>query len=97
LDVSPVGKAIQSTAKSLKPAPNAIIGEAIQAVYDATNAAGEKPPNIRELPAAVMPLLEKKGYSASARLIQELGGDPRFKDRRRPPGKTVSSERSRQR
>jgi hypothetical protein len=77
----------------LKQAPTAMVQEAIKAAYDTTDAAGDKPPNIKELPTAVLPLLEQKGYGASARLIQELGGAPNFKVRRRSPGKTVSSER----
>jgi hypothetical protein len=77
----------------LKQAPRATVEEAIKAAYDVADAAGDKPPNIKELPAAVQPLLEQRGYSASARSIQELGNAPTFKVRRRSPGKTVSSER----
>jgi hypothetical protein len=77
----------------LKQAPRATVQEAIKAAYDVADAAGGKPPNIKELPAAVQPLLEERGYGASARFIQELGNAPDFKVRRRSPGKTVSSER----
>jgi hypothetical protein len=87
----------ESPVKLLKLAPRVTVQEAIKAAYDAADAAGGKPPNIKELPAAVLPLLEQNGYSASARFIQELGNAPAFKVRRRSPGKTVSSERRAQR
>jgi hypothetical protein len=78
---------------TLNPAPPGIVIEAIRGAYDAAEAAGTKPPNIRELPAAVHTLLEQKGLRASGQHIQELGDDEEFKSRRRPPGKTVASER----
>jgi hypothetical protein len=77
----------------LKPAPDRIVIEAIRRAYDNAEDAGRKPPNIRELPAAVQPFLQRKGFSASGRRIQQLGDDGEFKRRRRPPGKTVASER----
>jgi hypothetical protein len=91
--VTQVTEVTRSPLKLLKQAPRVMVQEAIKAAYDTTDAAGGKPPNIKELPTAVLPLLEQKGYGASARLIQELGGAPTFKVRRRSPGKTVSSER----
>ena len=78
---------------ALKPAPKKEISAAITAAYDAAHAAGRKPPNIKELPAAVLPLLEEKGYHASGRLIQHLGEAQEFRRRRRQPGKTISSEK----
>ncbi len=78
----------------LKPsASTTIINEEIKSEYDAAEAAGRKPPNIRELGAAVQLLLKEKGFSASKRRIQQLGDAEEFKRRRRPPGKTVASER----
>jgi hypothetical protein len=77
----------------LKPAPDRIVIKAIRWAYDAAEDAGRKPPNIRELPAAVQPFLQQKGYSASKRRIQLLGEAEEFKRRRRPPGKTLKSER----
>jgi hypothetical protein len=77
----------------LKPAPDRIVIEAIRCAYDAAEDAGRKPPNIKELPAAVQPFLQQKGFSASGRRIQQLGDDEEFKRRRRRPGKTVASER----
>ncbi len=92
-DVARVTQAAGSPVNMLKQAPRASVEEEIKAAYDIADAAGGKPPNIKELPAAVQPLLEQRGYGASARFIQELGNAPVFKVRRRSPGKTVSSER----
>jgi hypothetical protein len=77
----------------LKTAPDRIIIEAIRCAYDAAEAAGTKPPNIKELPAAVQPLLQQKGFWASKLRIMQLGEAEEFKRRRRRPGKTVASER----
>jgi hypothetical protein len=82
----------QADSHSLKPAPNKEISAAIKAAYDAADAAGRKPPNIKELPAAVQPRLEENGYCASARSIQKVGEAQEFKRRRRQPGRTISSE-----
>jgi hypothetical protein len=78
--------------KSLRPAPEAMIVKAIRSVYDAI-VPGAKPPNIRELPVLVQPILIEQGFTASARSIQEIGGADEFKGRRRPPGPTLTSER----
>ena len=80
----------------LKPAPRQEIIAAIKDAYDAANAKGSKPPNIRELPADVLPLLEQKGYQTSKRAIAEIGARPEFKCRRRKPGATISSEQRKQ-
>jgi hypothetical protein len=77
----------------LKPAPDRIVIDAIRCAYDAAQASGSKPPNIKELPAAVQPLLQQQGFSASGRHIQQLGEAEEFERRRRQPGKTVASER----
>ena len=77
----------------LKQAPERIVIEAIRCAYDAAEAAGTKPPNIKELPAAVQPFLQKKGYWDSGNHIMQLGHREEFESRRRPPGKTVASER----
>jgi hypothetical protein len=68
-------------------ASHSVIREAIKDVYDKAQAAGNKPPNIKELPAAVLPLLNQKGHRASERLIMQLGEEPQFKRRRLPQGK----------
>jgi hypothetical protein len=77
----------------LKPAPDRIVIEAIRCAYDTAETARRKPPNIKELPEAVQPVLQEKGFSASGRHIQQLGDADEFKRRRRPPGKTIASER----
>jgi hypothetical protein len=74
-----------------KKAPEADITSAIKTAYDNAERNGEKPPNIAELPKYVKPLLEEQGYQASGTQIQRLGKS--FKDRRRPSGKTLRSER----
>jgi hypothetical protein len=83
----------RSRSQVLKPASDRMIREAIGWAYDAAEEEGRKPPNIKELAAAVQPFLQQKGFSASGRRIQQLGADEEFKRRRRPPGKTVASER----
>jgi hypothetical protein len=70
-----------------RPAPTAMIIEAIGCAYDAAEAARRKPPNIKELPAAVQPFLRQKGFSASGRHIEQLGDAEELKMRRHPPGK----------
>jgi hypothetical protein len=62
-------------------------------VCKAEEAAGRKDPNVKELSAAVQPLLQRKGFWASRRWIEKLAEAPEFKSRRRPRGKTVASER----
>src|SRR5262249_15322793 len=77
----------------LKPAPERIVIEAIRCVYDAAGDAGTKPPNIKELPAAVQPFLQQKGFYSSGRRIMQLGDREEFQSRRRLRGTTVASER----
>ena len=93
-DASKGGTQPSRSQVELKPASTAMINEAIRCAYDAAEAAGRKPPNIRELGAAVQLLLKEKGFSASKRRIEQLGDAEEFKRRRRPPGKTLKSERS---
>jgi hypothetical protein len=62
-------------------------------VYNTAEAAGTKPPNINELPAAVQPILQQQGYYSSGLHIKQLGDREEFKRRRRLPGRTVASER----
>jgi hypothetical protein len=63
-----------------------IIGE-IRSQYDRAEAAGDKPPNIKEVSQAVQLVLEQTGYRASGRQIQKLAEVDEFKLRRWPPGK----------
>jgi hypothetical protein len=78
-----------------RQAPEREIQKAITAAYDRAGAAGEKPPNLREIAPPVQAILRAQGYEASGRQIQENArGDP-HNNRRRKPGKTVASERRR--
>ena len=52
-----------------------------------------KQPNIKELPAAVQPLLRQKGFRASGRRIQQLGEAPGVQ-RSPPPAWQDSSQRA---
>ena len=76
----------------LPQAPEGIVHAAIATVYDAAYVEGTKPPNIRELPAAVLPLLKDKGYRASKKFIQTIGENQEFRARRRSTGATVYNE-----
>jgi hypothetical protein len=78
--------------RSLKSVSGPLVRATIQEVYDVAEAKRERPPNIKELPAAVQLRLKEKGYFASGRLIQKIGDPEEFKRRRRPPGKTMKSE-----
>jgi len=78
---------------SLKPAPPVVISKAITEVYDRAQGSGEKPPNIKELPAHVLRLLKAKGLHASGRQVMKLAENPEHARRRRSPGKTVRSEK----
>ncbi len=79
----------------LRPAPALTIHEAIAAVYDEAEREQAKPPNIRELAKPVQRLLSQQGRQASGIQIQKLAAEPQHDGRRRTPGKTVTSERSR--
>src|SRR5262249_22192503 len=79
----------------LRPASESDIHDAIKAEYDDCDATGRKPPNVKEIGQPVQDRLRAKGRDASERRIQELAGDERYADRRRPAGKTVASERKR--
>jgi hypothetical protein len=79
--------------EELKPASEAMTKEEMRFVCNTEEAAGRKPSNVKELSAAVQPLLQRKGFWASRRSIEKLAEAPEFKSRRRPPGKTVASER----
>ena len=70
-----------------------MINNAIRSEYNDATAAGTKPPNLKELGAPVQRRLDRKGFHASKRRIQMLGEAEEFKLRRRPPGRTLQSER----
>jgi hypothetical protein len=71
----------------LSEAPSSVIHQEITAVYDEADAAGAKPPNIKELPDQVLPRLKTKGFRTSKSRIMDLGGDDRHASRRGPVGK----------
>jgi len=79
--------------EELELASEAMIKEEMRFVCNTEEAAGRKQPNIKELSAAVQPLLQRKGFWASKSWIEKLAEAPEFKSRRRPPGRTVASER----
>jgi hypothetical protein len=56
-------------------------------------AAGRDGPNINKLPDVVQPRLEQKGRYASKNMIKKIGSEDEFKAYRRPPGRTLASER----
>jgi hypothetical protein len=78
----------------LPDAPPAVIKREIKAVYDEAEAAGTKPPNINQLPDAVLPRLQAKGYTASKAQIKKIG--KQSEERRRPRGPTMRSEKQRE-
>jgi hypothetical protein len=82
-----------SIAEPLKQASGEMIKRTIGKEYQLATKQGEKPPNIKELPARVKHRLNNLGYTASNSLIQTLGERPEFKNLRRKPGTTLKNER----
>jgi hypothetical protein len=82
-----------ATSPQLKLTSKQMIKSAIRRVYDIAEREGKKPPNIKEVPKPVQAQLQARGHYASATQIKEIADSPEFKNRRRPPGKTVSSEK----
>ena len=80
-----------SEPEAFKPAPEQVIRDTIGEVYERAEAAGDKAPNIRELPPLVLRELHRKGYASSQRHIQKFGEEPEFKKYRRQPGAMVKS------
>jgi hypothetical protein len=70
-----------------KPASDKQIRDAIRAEYDRAEAAEERPPNIKELPKRIQPLLKAQGFEVSGNRIMNIGDDEEFKRRRGSPGK----------
>jgi len=77
----------------LKQAPVKMIEGALRHVYDIAEKQGNKPPNIKEVAKPVLDYLQKSSHKATAAKIQEIGNSREFKQRRRPPGKTLKSEK----
>jgi hypothetical protein len=78
---------------SLRTAPSPKIHEAITAVYDEKERAGADPPNVKKVCPLVQKKLRDEGYRATLRQIEDHAGDEKHKRRRRPPGKTIASEK----
>ena len=83
----------EATSPQLKPASEQMIKAAIRRAYDIAEREGKKPPNINEVPKPVQAQLKAIGRKASAAKIKEIAERPEFKKRRRPPGKTLKSEK----
>lgn len=60
---------------------------AITEAYDATDVAKQKPPNINEIGAAVLPLLAQKGLKCSENRVKTLAHNPSHRARRNPVGR----------
>jgi hypothetical protein len=77
-----LARVLKRSELKLKWAPDSMIIEAIADVYDAADKAATKPPNINELPGAVLPRLNARGYTASGKAIKRIGGNEEFVGRR---------------
>lgn len=77
----------EPTTQRFRPAPKSRIREVIKDVYDTMEADRRRPPNIKELPRFVLPILEAEGFHASRRSIMQEGGAKEFASRRWPQGK----------
>jgi hypothetical protein len=81
------------TTTPLRPAPARVIDQAIVAVYDEAERTSADPPNVKKVSPLVQEKLRAQGYEASLRQIQKLASQEKHKQRRRPPGKTIASEK----
>ena len=77
-----------------KSAPSVDIHKAIAAVYDKTETAREKPPNVNEIIGPVQALLRAAGHDASGRQIQNLAREAQHSKRRGKVGKTHRQPKS---
>ena len=68
-----------------------MIESEVRRVYDIADKEGKKPPNIKEVAKPVQDLLREKGYTTSAKQIQEIAESPEFAKRRWPPGETLKT------
>jgi hypothetical protein len=76
-----------------KPASEQMIRGAVRRQYDIAETQDKKPPNVKEVAKLVQADLKASGHTASVQKIQKIADSPEFKRRRRPPGKTLSSEK----
>jgi hypothetical protein len=65
----------------------AMIDEELRSEYNRAEAAGEKPPNVKEVLGPVQLALRHKGYRATRSQIEKRAEAEEFKSRRWPPGK----------
>jgi hypothetical protein len=84
-----------ATSPQPKLASEQTIESAVRREYERAERQDEKPPNIKEVTKPVQAQLQASGYYASAAKIQKIAERPEFKKRRRPPGKTLKSEKRR--
>jgi hypothetical protein len=82
-----------ATSLNLKPASVPMIEGEVRRAYDIADEEGKKPPNINEVAKLVQARLREIGHRASGRQIKGIAERPEFTKRRRPPGKTLSSEK----
>jgi hypothetical protein len=83
----------EAASTKLGPATDRVIQDEIRRVYDHARINRTKPPNINEVVEPVQARLREMGQTASAAQIKKIGEKPEFKNRRRPPGKTLRSEK----
>jgi hypothetical protein len=89
----PLVKAGVGEQKPLGPAPAHKINSTINAVYNEAEAAGHKPPNVKEIVAPVQEKLKAQGFETSDRQIENLAGAKVYQKRRWKPGETVAHKR----
>jgi hypothetical protein len=85
-DATKGGSLPSRPSQQLPPAPEAMIVGAIRSDYHRAQAAGEKPPNIKEVSKTVQLFLEQNRYRASRRQVEKLAEAEEFKLLRLPPG-----------
>jgi hypothetical protein len=86
-------EAVETWLKKPKKASKTMIDEAITRINDAAAAAGNRIPNLNELYPLVREHLKATRHRVSRQLVRQVANAPKHKDRRRPRGKTVRSER----
>jgi hypothetical protein len=92
LDRAP-GENQTSRSRELKQTSDAAIRDEIRLVNEPFITAGQYGPNINKLADEVQARLEQKGFYASQNSIKKIGDEAEFKACRRPPGRTLASER----
>jgi hypothetical protein len=80
---APVGQ----TAKRLHKATRAVIDQAITKLYNDCKANGERIPNVKKTPKAVLAALKDQGFEASLNQIERIAGDSKHAQRRERTGR----------